>query len=69
MSAAAITNVAIAVNAAINLLAKAAEYQALAAKAQAEGRDITDDELRAALAKLGDTIEQGRVINAALPDA
>lgn len=64
---AALPNILVAVNTAITLVGRAAEYQAMVAKAIAEGRDITDDELRAASAKLGAEIERGEEINRTLP--
>lgn len=68
MSAVVVTNTLIAVGELINLLGKAEVYRQMIAKAQAEGRDITSEELAQASARLGTAIEAGEQINAALPD-
>jgi hypothetical protein len=39
---------ALSLNTALTALTKVAEYQAVVAKAKAEGRDVSDDELAAA---------------------
>lgn len=43
-------NVAMLLNTTLQLLMQAQQYQAVIAKAQAEGRDVTDEEVAAAKA-------------------
>lgn len=64
----AVTNAAILTGELLNLLGKVEVYRSVLAKAQAEGRDVTDEERDAAIARLGAAIEAGEKINASLPD-
>lgn len=66
--AAAVSNAAIVTGELLNLLSKVEVYRATLAKAQAEGRDVTDEERDAAIGRLGSAIEAGEKINQSLPD-